>query len=755
MQKSYTHRVGSILVGASIFAMPTGAIAQSERPAIQGQAQDDQNDSSSQLGEIIVTAQRKDERLQDVPIAVSAVGADAIDRGGVVNQQALAQRVPSFTFSDFAPGQSILSLRGVSSTDDGAGTDSSVALFVDDVYIGRLSNQAFQLFDLERIEVLRGPQGTLYGKNAIGGAINVVSTPVSKDEFRAKTKLSYGNYNALDIGAMVTGPISDSVAFKASLSSSDRDGWARNVVTGNRVRNIDNIAGRASLLFHNDGFSVQLNADYSKEEQLGVGRVPIRDGAAPLLAFHAAAGGNGFNLVTNAQDGPSERSARGLSAKLIGDLGGGTLTSVTAYRKSASEWEMDSTGTTQINVIHEIDDFTKQFSQELRYDVGLGDSIDLTLSAYYLNEKTNRRERFHLVFGIDDRLRVATSIAPVADPLDDLDTTQQINETNSYAAFANANWRFADKWNLGVGVRYTHESKDLTNISTAGAIGAFGIIRNTFTVDSSASFSDLSPKVTLQFKPDDNVQIYANVGRGFKSGGFAAAPSTIADATRVLRPETALNYELGLKADWFDRRLRTNFAAFYTDYKDLQTQRFGPPLNAPAGEFGRFQTLNAGNALLKGIEAEVTAIPVRGLTLAASYSYLDAKYKNFLFIDQAGNAVDLSGDTLVRAPKNKVSLSANFEHEGPGGGTMNWYMDYRYTGFQRGDIASPTTNQPAFEVSDASVSYTNKDEDWTFSLWARNVFNERYISHIYIIGPGDIGIYGEPRTYGASVTWKM
>lgn len=744
--------VRSALIGTSFLAFATPGFAQTATDTASAQGQDD---ASGGITDIVVTAQRKDERLQDVPIAVSAIGSDALDRGGVVNQQSLAQRVPSFTFSDFAPGQSILSIRGVSSTDDGAGTDSSVALFVDDVYVGRLSNQAFALFDLERIEVLRGPQGTLYGKNAIGGAINVVSTPVSKDSFKAKAKLSYGNYNALDIGAMVTGPISDNLAFKASVSSSDRDGWVHNVVTGNDVRNVDSIGARASLLYHNDGFSFQLNADYLNEKQLGVGRFPIRDGAAPLLFLHELSGGNGYDIATNAQDGPSIRTARGISGKLTADLGGGTLTSITAYRKSASEWEMDSTGVPQINVVDEIDDFTKQFSQELRYDGYIGDNIDYTLGLYYLNERTNRRERFHLVFGIDDRLRTFTSLAQITDPNDDVDSTQQINETNSYAAFANANWRFAESWTLGLGLRYTRETKDLTNISQAGAIGAFGIIRNTFTVDSQATFSDVSPKFTLQYQPNRNLQLYANVGRGFKSGGFASAPSTIADATRVLRPETAWNYEVGLKADWFDRRLRTNIAAFYTDYRDLQTQRFGPPLNAPAGEFGRFQTLNAGNARLKGIEAEVTAIPVPGLTLAAGYSYLDATYKNFTFVDQNGNAVDLSGETLVRAPKHKLSVSANFEHDGPAGGKMNWYIDYRYTGFQRGDIASPTTNQPAFNVSDANISYTNAAGDWTFSIWGRNIFKERYISHIYIIGPGDVGVFGEPRTYGASVTWKM
>jgi iron complex outermembrane recepter protein len=751
MRNSMRKTVKLLLLGATILAGVNPAFSQNSSANTVAKT------TSAEVGidEIIVTATRKDERLQDVPIAVSAIGGDALDRGGVVSQQALAQRVPSFTFSDFAPGQSILSIRGVSSTDDGAATDSSVAQFVDDVYVGRLSNQAFQLFDLERIEVLRGPQGTLYGKNAIGGAINIVSTPVSKSDFKAKAKVSYGNYNALDVGALATGPITDNIAFKASLNSSDRDGWVSNVVTGNKVRNIDSIGARASLLFHNDSLSFQLNADYSNEKQLGIGRFPIKDGSAPLLLLHRLAGGNGFDIATNAQDGPSIRTGRGVSGKLIADLGGGTFTSITAYRKSASEWEMDSTGVPDINVIDEIDDFTKQFSQEVRYDGRIGDNLDYTVGAYYLNEKTNRREQFHLVFGIDDRLRKATSLAPITDLDDDVDSTGQINATNSYAAFANANWKFAEQWTVGAGLRYTHETKNLTNISRAGAIGAFGIIRNTFTVNSKASFSDVSPKFTLQFQPDKNLQIYANVGRGFKSGGFAAAPSTVQDAVRVLRPETAWSYELGLKADWFDRRLRTNLATFYTNYKDLQTQRFGPPLNALAGEFGRFQTLNAGNARLKGIEAEITAIPFQGLTLAASYSFLSATYKNFTFVDQNGNAVDLSGQTLVRAPKNKVSLSANFEHAGPAGGTMNWYIDYRYTGFQRGDIASPETNQPAFNVSDANVSYTSKDSDWTFSLWGRNIFKERYLSHIYIIGPGDIGVFGEPRTYGASVTWKM
>jgi len=752
---------------ATALALLAAPVAQAQQPqAQQPQAQQPQDqktqatqDSGRTLEEIIVTSERRSENLQDVPVAVSVLGATYMDRNTITDFQQVAQRVPSFTFSDFAPGQSVSSIRGVSSTDDGAGTDSSIAIFVDDVYLGRLSNQAIPLFDVERIEVLRGPQGTLYGKNAIGGAINVITTRPSTDDMRAKLKVDVGNLRRIDTAGLVSGPITDKLAAKVSFTSRNRKGWVRNVVTGNRVRNKDISSGRAQLLYHGDRLSLLFSGDIMVENQNGIGRIPVRDGAAPIVEWHLAAGGNQFNRSTNAQDGFSRRRAYGTSLEATMNFDAGELISISAYRESKSRWDMDSVGVPQINVVDDIDDFTDQYSQEFRWSSTIGESIDYLVGLYYLNERTDRTEQFHLVFGIDDRLRAGPAGnggGPFGffDPDDDVDFYRQVNKTNSYAAFSHVKWAFAERWTAEVGLRFTYETKAITTDARAGQLGLFGIIRNTFVVGASKNWSDISPKFVLTHQLTDDVHFYGSVTKGFKSGGFAAAPSTIEDATRPLAPETAWNYEFGMKGDFFDNILRLNLAGYYTDYTNLQFQRFGPPLNAPAGEFGRFQTLNAGNARIKGIEAEFTFLPFEGASISGGYSYLDAKYKNFVFVDQVGNLADVSGQRLVRAPKHKFVVNLDYRHDGPLDGTLSWHFDWRYTSTQRGDVASSLTNQPKFDVAAANIVWESEDTDWAFTLWGRNLFNEKYISHIYIIGPGDIAVFGEPRMYGASLTWR-
>lgn len=728
-------------------------------------AQADNAAKGAALEEITVTAERRSANLQEVPLAVTALSGQFIAKADIHTADDIATRVPGMTFSPFAPGQSVVSLRGISSNDDGAGTENSVAVFLDDVYLGRISNMSFELFDVERVEVLRGPQGTLYGKNAIGGAINVVSTKPG-DTFQAKIKATVGNYNRKDFAGVFSGPLSDSVSAKVSFSSRNRDGWVQNIFTGNKLKDENVQSVRGQLLWHGENTEVLLSADTMSLDQSDMARIPVRNaGAAPgIVEAHQALGGD-YKHSTNPQDGFARKGADGVSMKITHDFEGlGTLTSVTAYRESSSEWEMDSVGTFP-NIVDEIDDDTKQYSQEFRLAGDFNADIDYVLGLFYLNENTDRTETFRLVNDADDRIPTLGA----GDAPDLVGAYRQDNTTNSFAAFAHVKWAFTEQLTLGMGLRYTYEKKDIeTWAATANGAGTPPgfIISSNFGTDlaqgiggvlASESWTDLSPKVSLNYQATDDVMAYASVSKGFKSGGFGAAPESAAAARTPIDPETAWNYEIGTKADMLDGTLRLNIAAFYTDYQNLQFQRFGPLLDGAVTPFGVFRTRNAASAKIYGLEAETTWVPVEGLYISGSYSYMHTE-ADFNFDPYYGTAPatpDIRTKPLTRAPKHKFNINVDYSHDAPWGGELSYHIDYRYTADQRGDVVSDPTIQPAFDLSDANVSWTSEDDQWGVSLWGKNIFDEKYISHIYIVGPGDIAAFGDPRMYGVSLTWKL
>ncbi|MFC7047896.1 TonB-dependent receptor [Emcibacter nanhaiensis] len=714
------------------------------------------------LEEITVTAQRRSENLQAVPVAVTALSASAIEKADIHTQDDIATRIPSMTFSPFAPGQSVVSLRGISSNDDGAGTENSVAVFMDDVYLGRISNMAFELFDVERIEVLRGPQGTLYGKNAIGGAINVVSTKPGQD-FQAKVKATVGNYDRQDFQGVVSGPLSDSLAAKVSFSSRQRDGWVENIYTGNKLKDENVQSVRGQLLWTGENTEVTLSADTMEMDQSDMARIPTRSSAVPGIAeAHQALGGD-YKHSTNPQDGYARKGANGVSLKVEHDFGdAGTLTSVSAYRDSANDWEMDSTGSPIMNIVDEIHDYTKQYSQEFRFAGPINDSADFVAGLFYMNENTDRQEIFRLVRNEDDRLPNLSA----DDTVDLVGSYRQDNTTDSFAAFAHVNYNVTEKLKLGVGVRYTYEEKNIENwTSTYGVFPGF-IISTDFGTDidnkiggiaASESWSDFSPKVTLDYQVNDDVLLYATVSKGFKSGGFGAAPESVAATQIPLQPEIAWNYEIGSKSDLFDGTLRLNLAAYYTDYSDLQYQRFGTLLDGQITPFGVFRTRNAASAEIYGVEAEFTWVPVENLYISGNYSYMhtEAEFNFDAYYTTPPATPDIQTKPLTRAPEHRFYIAADYSHDVSWGGQMSYHIDYRYTGDQRGDVVSDATMQPAWGVSDAHVDWTSEDEQWEISFWGKNIFDEKYISHIYIVGPGDVAVYGDPAMYGASVTWRF
>jgi iron complex outermembrane receptor protein len=411
---------------------------------------------------------------------------------------------------------------------------------------------------------------------------------------------------------------------------------------------------------------------------------------------------------------------------------------------------MDSLGAV-LPLGNDVWDNTSQYSQELRWVSSPTERLKYVGGLWFMREDTNRLRLFLL---------------PSIDPNpDDSDRYRGIDRTTSEAVFGQVDWQLTDLWTLTVGGRYSHDFKHIDNDAVHGVSGILFIIPNTFANEREAGWGKFTPKVSLRYQPTRDLNLYATVSQGFKSGGFAASPTSLAD-TNPLRPEQATNVELGVKAD-ISRRLRVNLAVFDTRYKDLQIQSFGPPAgcvpspSAPC--FGEFETFNAGNAEAKGAELELMWLPLEHLTIAATYGYLDAKFKN-LYLPNAsvysilsGQTIDLrnqSGQDMLRAPRNKGSLEVKYELPLGAGGQLETSGNYSYTADQRGEL-EPYAIQPSYGLFDARLTWVSPQSEYEVSLWGRNLANKAWIAHIYTIANEVFGVYGEPRTYGVSLSWHL
>lgn len=723
-----------------------------------------------EIEEVVVTAQHRAENVQDVPIAVSAIGGEELAKADIYDAGSIAARVPGLSYSEFSPGQGLPSMRGISSADDGAGLDNSVSLFLDGVYIGRAAAINFDMFDLERLEVLRGPQGTLFGRNAIGGAISVVSSKPT-DEFTAKFGTTVGNEGTFRYQGLVSGGLTENLAGKFSMTHREHDGYVENKLLNKEQQDEDQTSFRGQLRWDLDSSEWLLSADYMEDDREDMGRTPVVDRAS-LTAIMAANGGGGARENTAPAVGFSKREASGISLQGDIDFDTGVLTTITSFRHAETDWAMASIGA-PLGVIgipfdEVIDDIVEDidtFSQEIRWTSTLDGNFNYTVGLYYLTEETFRKEQFKTT---------APSVAAGPTPLqvttlsdgsivgNEVSITD--NETTSYAIYGQGTWDFNEKWSLTLGARYTLDEKDyratsincgldLTgtpyeNFADCNGVGSsLGIINEAFTVTPSDEWSDFSPKLAVEYHPNDNTMIFASASKGFKSGGFAGSQGVEAAASQSVDPEIAWNYELGFKSDLLDNKLRLNVTAFYTDYEDLQIVRFGR-VN-PTDPFGTFLTTNIGEAVIQGAEVEFTWTVTENFQISGNHAYLDTEADDFII-----NGNDLSGTHLRQAPRNSSSLLLNY-NKMTDNGEWDFRLEYSHTDRQITDYLDQRTAIDEVELFGGRIGWTSPDEQWEVSLWGKNLKDDDYIAHSYTVGPGIIGTWGAPRTYGLTVNYSL
>lgn len=704
--------------------------------------------SGAEADVVVVTAQKRDQDIQEVPIAVTALGGEALQDAHVTTVMDLNALAPSLQVKtdDNAANPKIF-IRGIGLNDFNPNTASAVAIYSDGVYIGSPLAQMGQFFDLERVEVLRGPQGTLYGRNTTGGAINLISRKPS-DAFEAMASMEYGSYNSLALEGAVGGPITPELAYRASATYLTNDGYALNRLTGNRGNDTNRGAARLQLAWNpSDAFDALFQLRYGKTDGGSIWAY----NRSLLPATPQATGPDGFclpayytsgdctdlagyaNTSTNLYQGDYHLEGKdrvetyGASATLTWDLGAMSLISVTGYdHADRDDHEDTDAGPTDI--------LTARYraqqwaaSEELRLQSNGDNQLNWVAGAYFAHDDLKSNSYY-------DVFRVANS----GDPLTDLPAGIGVfswpfaQKTDSYAVFGQIDYKFTDRLTSTLGLRYSSDDKAFRYDSLyASDIGGpttpivFDDGVNPPVVvaaDASKSFNSVSGKLGLQYRLTDDVNLYGGYNRGYKSGGFFGGQTTDPSSLRPYEDEVVDAYEAGLKSQWFDGMVTANFAAFFYDYQNLQVYTL---VVDPTTQLTVQNFTNASNAEVKGLEAELTASPIEGLELSLGASFLDATYQDF-----QSQGDDYSGNTLPNAPETSLNGSARYEWEFFGG-IAEAQADVAY----RSKVYYDTRNVE--RLSDGDRTFVNLRFGWKpaqggmeFGVYGRNVFGETNIADI-------------------------
>ncbi len=723
-------RGASVLALALATGLATPALAQEARP------------QEAMLDDVIVTAQRREQRLQDVPIAVTAFSEEVLERTASSGLEDIAGKVPGVTMTQFNVGEPQIFVRGVGTTSDSAASDPSVGVSIDEVSIGRAGASALAFMDIQRVEVLRGPQGTLYGRNASGGALNVYT---NRPDMTPSGQITgrIGSFEEYGLEGVINGPLGDDTAGRLAFRYNTDSGYAENVPTGEDLHGGTSYGLRAQIL-HNAGDWTFLGAvDGSKEEMDGQARIPVL--AANTAPAFAA-------LINNLRAGlgPRETTASALTyqnrtnwgltgrAEWQGDRFG--FVSLTSYRDNDYDWRDNLGGMPYpafpLRVDDQASEQADQFSQEFRFVSGPDSAINWVTGLYYFRENVDRNERFIVNTGL-----------PIAPPSFGGDTNfNQEGVNTSYAVFGQANIPFAEIWELTLGARWTKDERKIHQVAIDNDNGLspppgipLGPTGSPYNVRAETSFDEPTWRVALSVEPVEDVRLYASYDRGYKAGAFVSGAQTGVQAVRPLNSELLDNYELGAKTTLLGGRLRLNAAAFWLDYTDLQVYELAG-LN--------LVTSNA-QAEIRGFEIEPALAITNNLTIGGSYTSLDAKYTSDAV---AGVGIlPYNGHILPRSPESQFTLYADGEWQA-WGGTLGARIDYQWTDdFYFDPSNNPEVLVPSYGLLGAFASWESPG-GYKIAIYGKNLTDEVYPVHVIKnVGVG-FSVFAPPRSFGVALT---
>jgi len=744
----------------SAFAIPVFAQETTDeaKRAQEKKLQDEKAQAPVQSEEIVVTARKREENLQEVPIAVSVVTADKLEEAATADISELQGQVPNLSIYQGRNQSTTITafMRGIGQADPLWGVDPGVGLYIDDVYIARPQGALLDVYDVARIEVLRGPQGTLYGKNTIGGAIKYVSRTLTDDP-TGMISITGGTQSNLDLraslgGALIPGKLRGKFAF-ASLQ---RDGYGENLLTGRDVSDRKTLAARGGLdWLPTDRVKVQFSADFTKDdaEPKGYQRL-MANPLCPLFLAGATCAPNDSRFDTQSGLAPlNGTDSMGTSIVVSANMNDSwNFKSITAYRESDSENNIDFDTTPARIIDVQATYYDQQISQELQLVYDAGSRLSGVFGLYYFDGEAGgfvKNIFLNRIFGSSEGKTL----------------------TDSVALFGDGSYQFSDRLRVNLGLRATREKKNGIAYNVGYTNDTFSVINAvTADYDKNATFDSIAPKVGVDYKFSESAMGYVTVSRGNKSGGFnvRAQSTRFPKSAEPFDDEVLDVFELGVKSVLADGRLVLNSALFTGKYKDVQVSTFTAYDSDNDGVddafFGNF--INAGDASMNGAEVEFDASSpsIEWIAVNGFLSYLDLEPDEFLDANRDGFV-----DTVMitNAPKFTGGLRLNFDFAAAGGLlTASLGTSYRddsiltneggpYPG-RPGQRVLPLT-QKAYSVYDAWVSWLSPDAKWRVGLVGKNLADEGYITNGYNLPAFGIvtGSYGAPRTVLATLEYRF
>ena len=744
-----------------------------------------QDDDAVALDEITVTARKTNESLQEVPIAISVLSGDFLESSRIDDTQDLYLRIPGLGFGQPFKSFTPTAIRGASTQDDSIGVEPNVGIFIDQVFVGSSTSVEFDLHDLERVEVLKGPQGTIFGRNSNGGVIHYV-TRTPDEEFRAATNITIGNHDRVEVGGFISGEIKDGVYASFSARNRNTSGYVRNLVTGNMLGQEQVSSARAKLRFvPSDELDIVLSADLTSDQTYGAPRYHLgpRPAGLPAGSAYVDASGGNTSIATGHDipdvlamdlDGAYDRVGYGVSATIKWDTDIGTFHSITAYRDFDGElinFDFDSVNGRTSDGLDTTEGFPYQqtllsaFSQEFRLDWSIGENVNVTSGLFYLDENQYRIE--HLAAqGIPGSAFFAGDSVQ-------RDILDQEMDSTSVAFFTEAQISLSDAVTLSLGGRYTRDEKDgQTNCRQVGPFWC-GF---TYTANYSADWSEPTYRAILDVQLSDNAMVYGSYAKGVKTGGFSNSASAcggstdIADCQALLGtpydPEFSDSYELGARLQFADGRVTLNPTFFYVEYTDIQVLF----LDGPSQEF---ISDNLGSGENTGLELDFSFAATKNFDIWATYAYQDSEYG--ANIQSFGTPAE--GNRLQLTPENSFTMGINYERELANGGSITVSGDMVQKSRQYDDFTNNIEASTEYkDLINLRFGY-KPTEKLHLSLWVNNLLDERYEvgtnsgfgGFVYtnaelaanannLFPGGSVGIwrsYTPPRTYGLDVRWEF
>lgn len=733
--KLYSAYAASALALAAALATPAWSQSTPDPTAPQPAVPD----AVTRIDDVVVTANKRSQSVQEIAAAVSALSGETLEQRGITDAAGLQFAVPSLEVGTLRVGGTYITIRGVGLNQGSPG----VAVHVDGVYQSESSMADLAQADLERVEVLRGPQGTLYGRNANGGVINFISKKPT-DRFEGEVVASYAEYEQSHLLGKLNIPITDTVRSRLLIDYARRDqGFVENIAGGVDLDAFERLSGRAMVdmdITPDVNFLVSASAsrDTGPASYFQLRTLPNAAALAnqPLLAT--------VNIslkpfTTTANDpSTSERELYQVSGTLSAALGFADLKSITAYTDFSDDIQTDSDGSNLSLFLQTNSNKIKTFTQEITLST-TGSTLDWVLGAYYLRERAERTLFFSFPQG-----------SGALPPNGYLNNFAPVRDSDVYAVFGDATYHVTDRLNVIVGARYSEEKQDYAYSSEVGLLlggNQVPLFNLCAPRTDSPSFSSFTPRGGLQYTLSEDQNLYATVSRGFKAGG-----ANLNSCGNIFQPEEITATEIGYRSSWFDRSLTFNVTGFNYDYTDLQLSQVTGLVNL---------VTNAAGAEVRGVELETAWSPTENFSLGGNVSWLDATYTSFTNTDTLNPALGaqvLDGNRLSNAPEWSANLSAALSSDpGPSGRlTARADVSYKSRVYFR-EFNTALDEQEAFTIVNTALIWEAPDEAYQVRIFANNLFDKVYIAQGGSSDAlGTLSItYGAPRQVGAELRYRF